>query len=618
MRYNQSSDDFSRFYVKDEYDRVIQNTYQALFLEKDTILWVLARDKELFRYDICSDRNTPPLDSFLFDIDIFPGYDKESRRLKYFFGVDGSKSPGLEIISIDDKRSVTGHELYFDGHASNSPILNIHTVFYDNDTAVWLAANSGFFRFDLQHNKLESFLLGTETPKKITPFGESRFILSDFKNGLFWFNKRNGKFTKLFAGLVDDPDTDLNVLLKQPYYDGSGTLWVENNDAGCVFAALNKPKFKSLPKANLFNGSKNYEFRNFVVDHSGRIWCGTFDDGILVLDRYGRVTRSFHPDLAGDDHLIDKEIYSLLIDKNGNIWIGTAKGLAVLPAGRSRFQAVFNEKGKAVKSVSFLCQLNNGDLMASSLRDGIFRIEKNNAKFQMKQILPPENDSDFFTYIYESRPGEVYILNGYSELIVFRYEDRKLFQNGKFSAPGLVNGFYEDINHKTLWIATEGGLVKMDKTDLKANPVVFTERNGLKSKLIRSLLSDKEGNLWMGTTNGLSKFIVNEERFINFTLADGIQSTQFDALAAMKYSDNSLWFGGNNGITIVEPDQIHFLQEPPIVQLTDIRINDLPPEGLQDEITWATNLTELKNIHRTYDDNTLSFGFVAIDYSDPT
>lgn len=194
----------------------------------------------------------------------------------------------------------------------------------------------------------------------------------------------------------------------------------------------------------------------------------------------------------------------------------------------------------------------------------------------MKQILPPENDSDFFTYIYESRPGEVYILNGYSELIVFRYEDRKLFQNGKFSAPGLVNGFYEDINHKTLWIATEGGLVKMDKTDLKANPVVFTERNGLKSKLIRSLLSDKEGNLWMGTTNGLSKFIVNEERFINFTLADGIQSTQFDALAAMKYSDNSLWFGGNNGITIVEPDQIHFLQEPPIVQLTDIRINDLP------------------------------------------
>ena len=132
------------------------------------------------------------------------------------------------------------------------------------------------------------------------------------------------------------------------------------------------------------------------------------------------------------------------------------------------------------------------------------------------------------------------------------------------------------------------------------------------------MVMDNDRDIWLGTTQGLLKYLPSLGKVQTFTLADGIQSTQFDALAAMKYSDNSLWFGGNNGITIVEPDQIHFLQEPPIVQLTDIRINDLPPEALRDEITWATNLTELKNIHRTYDDNTLSFGFVAIDYSDPT
>ena len=63
-----------------------------------------------------------------------------------------------------------------------------------------------------------------------------------------------------------------------------------------------------------------------------------------------------------------------------------------------------------------------------------------------------------------------------------------------------------------MWIGTSDGLCKLDKKTNKL--VTYTEDDGLSNNNIYGILIDNHGNLWMSTNNGISKFDVNEDKFV--------------------------------------------------------------------------------------------------------
>ena len=67
-----------------------------------------------------------------------------------------------------------------------------------------------------------------------------------------------------------------------------------------------------------------------------------------------------------------------------------------------------------------------------------------------------------------------------------------------------------------VWIGTYNGLSRYDGRKF----VTFTDKDGLIGKSIQCLLQDREGNLWIGTTEGLSKY--DGRKFANFTDEDGL------------------------------------------------------------------------------------------------
>ena len=118
----------------------------------------------------------------------------------------------------------------------------------------------------------------------------------------------------------------------------------------------------------------------------------------------------------------------------------------------------------------------------------------------------------------------------------------------------IVNCLLEDRN-KNLWIGTESGLNKLDLTDttaIKSGRAVFKRyiRNlwnvkSLSDNSVHALFEDPEGNLWVGTKNGLNRFDLYSERFKWFqnfnpkytrVYNDGI----FSAINGIKKNGNSL------------------------------------------------------------------------------
>jgi signal transduction histidine kinase len=125
--------------------------------------------------------------------------------------------------------------------------------------------------------------------------------------------------------------------------------------------------------------------------------------------------------------------------------------------------------------------------------------------------------------------------------------------------------------------------------------------------------------LWLGTNKGLVFFDVARDSIRSFSLADGAQSLEFHITAAMRRSNGELWFGGSNGITIVPAEGIPArVQNAPKVFITNIKINDEEISSLRCHATGATNVTQIRELRLPHDSSTISFDFVAIEYSDPS
>jgi signal transduction histidine kinase len=135
---------------------------------------------------------------------------------------------------------------------------------------------------------------------------------------------------------------------------------------------------------------------------------------------------------------------------------------------------------------------------------------------------------------------------------------------------------------------------------------------------IQSIISDEKNNtLWLSTFDGLSRFDLKTEQFNNFSISDGIQSQLFSDGSFLKTSTGLVAFGGSNGMTIFNPDELNKTSIPPKVFLTDLKLfNKSVIPGNQSILEKPINETE--QIILAYNQNNISIDFIALHYSNPS
>ncbi len=614
--YNRINDNFSTFHVYDSRGLKVKTNYKALFLERDSLLWVSAGERNIYSFNIKTKKPSSILATTSFDINIFPGA-SESRHLKYLFAVDGGKTPGIEVFNLQENKTNIVPQKYFGDSIPGKPILGINEVLFESDTLTWLVSDKSLYKWNLLTGNIQLYHSTHEGTISFTLYDEENFLVTNYKSSAYLLNKKTKNTRHIELKLLSDPQINLALWINEPLIDNKGNIWISTKEKGLLYCNPRKIKFQSIPKPPIWNEKENYAFRTMISDKRKRSWISTRIDGVYLLGNEKNIIYHFNPKHPKYKDIPSYQVNHMILSTSEKLWIATTMGVAYFDEPNARFITILDENGKAIYNPTYLCQLSNGDILVSTLQNGIFRINSKNNIFFLEQVLPPSGPNEFFTTIYEDKLGSIYISKEMAQIAIYNYSKNQLqFLHSK-PIKGYINGFHEDSDGKTLWIATTMGIAKVDKTNLNQPHRILSNKKDLKQNEIQSMLLDNNGYLWLATSGGLVRFDKEKENFFGFSIADGTQSSQFHMLAAMCNDDGTLWFGGNNGITIVDPEKIKPIETQPKIHITEILVNDQIDSTLEDANTKATNVITFSGIRQPFRDNTLSFSFVAIDYSDP-
>lgn len=173
----------------------------------------------------------------------------------------------------------------------------------------------------------------------------------------------------------------------------------------------------------------------------------------------------------------------------------------------------------------------------------------------------------------------------------------------------LVRSIMED-HAGRIWVGTEGGgLCRLDDETM-GHFTVFREAQGLPEDVAYGVLEDEQHRLWVSSNKGLSCLSPATGKVYTFDSRDGLGQDEFNALAYHRGRSGTLYFGGVNGLVLFRSAAVRTNPVAPPVIFTGLR-------KLGQLVALDTNITERRAIWLSPDDHAFSLEFAALNFVQP-
>jgi signal transduction histidine kinase/ligand-binding sensor domain-containing protein len=487
-------------------------------------------------------------------------------------------------------------------HNKASLSINAFSVM---DSTYWIGTTTGLYRYvSGKLNKIHIETESTSVPSiSVIYLDEKNSIWAGSqKDGVFFIDEKEYQKPKQFMHSMYNPNSLSGNQIQYIYTDGAdNNLWISVWGKGIDYVNLNKFKFEHyLTQQEAEKEHVNNFIRSIIEVSNNQFWCGTQLNGILVLNSEKKIIKKITSSLPPSiDHLFK--------DSKQNIWIATQAGLFVTDEKTRIVKKVhgFEKYISAAQQFNYILELNNGKILLSS-NAGIFFIKKDNNDFVISEAKGVSK-LDVYSTNFQTANGDIYLCKVFKGFGVYRLQNDSFVLKKDFYNQATIK-CYADANDSVLWIGTTKGLLKFNKNTLTISKTYKTT-DGLPNHYIYSVLLQND-DLWITSNGGISKFTLSENIFKNFSVKDGLQSNEFNTYSFCKTSNGEFLFGGVNGINSFYPGKIKKYLDTPNIVLQKLFINDTiaklfyNPEGL-------------KKMVLPYEENTLSFQFAVLDYTNP-
>lgn len=484
--------------------------------------------------------------------------------------------------------------------------LKANCMLAADNNSVWLGTDEGLFLYDAKKDTLSGNYLEKSSTTNLL-YDNNILLIATDGNGLFAL--KNGANAAIpYKDINSEAVTKSNAIYAL-YKDSSGNKWIGTLRGGISIIGAYPTYFSSVKYKGTDANSLTENFiLSFCEDEKQNVWIGTDGAGLRYWNRKTNTYTNYTKSAGSAYRLTSNFITGLVHDSNNRIWASTwAGGInRIDPAtGKTEYFNCYNPVTKKTERNTWLVfEDSDKHIWASATNEGcLYRFSTSSNAFEL--FDPKIKNLQCLT---ETTDGKLWGGN-YTSLYSI---DRQTRKHNVYEIGYPVRSVLEDSKHR-LWVGTqEGGLLLFDRKTGRYQRFSTTE--GLPGNTILRLLEDKNGDLWMSTYNGLSRFDVDGNLFMNFSVNDGLQSNQFSFNAGLKLSNGQFLFGGIKGFNIFNPERIKDTRTSNTILLAGLYINNQPVESIPDVVS-GTASGQIKKIRLPFDQTTLTIDYVEPDFN---
>lgn len=380
----------------------------------------------------------------------------------------------------------------------------IHSIFSASNDDIWISSEAGNFIINTSDYSSREILEGHKIFSFVENSNENMWISTN--KGVVLYDVNQHQIIDFYSNLGQVEDF---------YIDQFGMLWAASS-AGVFRFAPEKKKFLNMYFSHGVNA--------IAETKKGDMLFSSYGNGLTVYSREAEVFYKLKSDPKDQMALSSNDLYDLLVDNEGLIWVGTQEGLDVYDWTRHRFKKLIHDPDNE-KSLS-----NNFIQAIYKDKDGVFWFGTRDKGIDKVRFENNDYNKPIFEHVYPKDNEEKGLWGNYITSIV------------------------EDSNNR-IWVASFGkGLNLYNKIDNSFQHFLHNKKDphSIASNSVSSIIEDHLGRMWFGTLGGLSMLEENnkgEIKFRNFyhDKRDD-QSLNINTIfKVFQDSKNRIWIGMNNG-----------------------------------------------------------------------
>ncbi len=416
------------------------------------------------------------------------------------------------------------------------------SLLQDSNDDIWIGTtNNGLYR--LSENGLEKLNDNKGLPNNriVSMFEDKEHsIWVGTNSGLF--RLREAPFITLTTeqGLAGD-------YVRSVLSHSDGSLWVGSSKG------LSKISGNKINTIKLKENESTISVLSLAEGINGTVLVGSYTQGVFTV-----VNDKLVPDQTINNRLDSNEVRSILVDSEGNTWVGTTAGI-----------------------VKFL---KTGEVQYINQQSGL-----------------PAN---FIMALAEDDLGQVWIGTGVG-VASYRAGVLKTYPlNDTFEAE-YAFGFH--IEPDAVWMATDRGILRIDLATAKIDGI--TRDNGLPIDKFFQIVVDNSGAFWLTSNRGVIKIagqeidnvLTGKANIVDYQIfkeGAGLLSSQANGgstPAATLHNDGTIWLATAKGVSQVSQHRLNRMAEqqlPVTIEQLIVDGNNFPiPEG--NNITLPAGVTHL-------------------------
>ena len=443
----------------------------------------------------------------------------------------------------------------------------------DANGRIWFQAGQNIYRFS--QDSLEFFsspILNSEPSIAFYRSANEQLWGIHGDSELIYFEPKKLEKGDTYITAYLEPTDLLHLVL---LVDKQGRVWFNLIGKGIEYFSDKQIQINDFD--SVFEGGGT---TNIQEDPSGGIWFALhhYPHIAKLNGEFYSVFQTFTSDrpemVVRDIHLEEKV--------GGALWMGTSMIGLMKWDGKQLLQYAPDE-GLPVQQCFAITNDLEGNLWLGSLSEGLTR-------------LKPEQLPNTVTNFALSSPNKFVQVNAIRAIITDQNGNVWIGVQGSglWKFDGKYTTFYtekEGLSHNEvvslmedrsgyIWAGTTRGGV--NRIDVNQDPPLFTHyttKDGLSDNDIWSITEDTVGNIWLGVSNCLNVLLRQEleskdsvvYQARNYCGLEGLTFGEFYANASMLDREGNLWLGNTNNTVVVQPG-LYPIAEKPSVAVSEIGI----------------------------------------------